>query len=74
MPARRFELNRDRDVSGISGTGVVADGVAFEDGTVVVHWRGLWPSTVLWPALDGLLAVNGHGGATRVVWLDPEPR
>ena len=29
---RRFSLNRDRDHSGVSGTGVVAYGVMFGDG------------------------------------------
>lgn len=69
----RFELHRDRDVSGVSGTGVIADGVYFPDGLTIVRWRGRWPSTVIWPSMEGLLAVNGHDGATRVVWLDKAP-
>lgn len=33
----RFELVRDVDVTGISGTGVVAEGVEFSDGTVALR-------------------------------------
>lgn len=33
---RRFELHREEDVSGVSGTGVVAEGVAFSDGRVLM--------------------------------------
>lgn len=67
---RLFRLERDLDVSGISGTGHVADGVLWPDGAVTVRWLGNRPSTVQWNSLDDLLAINGHGGATRVVWAD----
>lgn len=67
---RRFELHRDIDVSGISGTGVVAEGVEFGDGWVAVRWRGATPSTVIWASVDDAVAVHGHAGSTRLVWLD----
>jgi hypothetical protein len=83
---RRFELHRDVDISGVSGEGVVADGVQFEDALVIewpdgqslylpvgwcrVVWRGRFRSTVLWPSIDQVVAVHGHDGATRVEWLD----
>lgn len=67
---RRFQLDRDQDVSGVSGTGVVADGVLFEDGAVVVHWRSDEPSTVVWSSIEAVEHVHGHGGLTRIVWLD----
>ncbi len=70
---RRFQLDRDHDVSGVSGTGVVADGVEFEDGAVVVRWRGERPSTVVWPDVASVEAIHGHGGATRVRWVDLPP-
>jgi len=69
---RLFRLERDVDVSGISGTGHVADGVQWPDGTITVRWRGARPSTVHWDSLDDLIAINGHGGATRIVYPDPE--
>jgi hypothetical protein len=67
---RLFRLQRDRDVSGVSGTGHVADGVRWPDGTVTIRWRGDRPSTVHWDQLADAEAVHGHQGATRIVWAD----
>lgn len=72
MAGHLFELHRDRDISGISGTGVVADGVEFPDGTVVIRWRGDRGSTVVWDDIRDPEAIHGHGGATRIVWLDDD--
>lgn len=68
-----FTLHRDHDVSGVSGTGVVAEGCVFGDGIAIVRWRGRHASTVVWPSVESLLAVHGHGGHTRIVW-DHEER
>jgi len=67
---RRFQLVRHRDISGISGTGLVADGVRFADGQVVIRWRGLRKSTVIWDSLDDAMVIHGHNGSTYVKWLD----
>lgn len=69
---KRFELHRTTDVSGISGTGTVAEGVAFTDGTVVLRWKTEWPTSVVFHdrGIEAVQAVHGHGGATRIVWLD----
>jgi len=67
---RRFHLVRHRDPSGISGTGIVADGVQFRDGQVVVRWRGERSSTVIWPGIEDVQAIHGHGGATTIAWED----
>jgi hypothetical protein len=67
---RRFQLVRDRDVSGVSGVGVVAEGVEFTDGACVVRWHGEHRSTVVWGSVADALAIHGHGGATRVEWVD----
>lgn len=68
----RFLLQRDEDISGISGTGVVAEGVVFEDGTAVLRWRGKWPTSVVFHerGLEAVREVHGHGGATKIVVLD----
>lgn len=63
-----FHLQRDHDITGVSGTGTVADGVLWLDGTVTIRWRGPRPSTVNWQSLDDAMAIHGHGGATRIVW------
>lgn len=74
MTPRTFELVRYRDLSGVSGTGVVAEGCVFTDGSVALRWRGTNPATAVWPDLDSVLAVHGHEGATEVHWLEPEPQ
>jgi len=66
-----FELHRDADVSGVSGTGKVAEGAIFSDGEAVVHWLGAWPTTTPHPrGVASIKAVHGHGGATRIVLAD----
>ena len=35
---RRFVMHRRFDASGVSGTGLVLEGVLFSTGVVVVHW------------------------------------
>jgi hypothetical protein len=69
---RTFELVRYRDLSGVSGTGVVAEGCLFTDGSVALRWRGTNPATAVWPDIESVLAVHGHQGATEVQWLDGE--
>jgi hypothetical protein len=67
---RLFHLVRHADVSGVSGTGTVAEGVEWSDGAVALRWWGRWPATSAWEGgLDAVLAVHGHGGATVVRWL-----
>jgi hypothetical protein len=67
---RLFQLVRHTDVSGVRGTGTLADGVEWPDGAVILRWRGRWPVTSVWEGgLDALLAVHGQGGRTQVHWL-----
>ncbi|GAA1690154.1 hypothetical protein ACFTSF_40575 [Kribbella sp. NPDC056951] len=73
MRPRVFELVRYRDPSGVSGTGVVAEGCEFSDGSVALRWRGDNPATAVWPGLEAVLAVHGHQGATEVRWIDTQP-
>ncbi|MEV6412323.1 hypothetical protein [Kribbella sp. NPDC051718] len=73
MRPRTFELVRYRDLSGVSGTGVVAEGCVFTDGSVALRWRGTNPATAVWPDIESVLAVHGHQGATEVRWLESEP-
>ncbi|MEU1078184.1 hypothetical protein ABZ404_36965 [Streptomyces sp. NPDC005878] len=70
---RRFYFQRHEDVTGASGTGQVADGVLWPDGSADVRWRGPRPSAVHWDRFEDAVAIHGHGGATQIVWLDPEP-
>lgn len=69
---RRFRLNRHRDISTISGTGIVAEGIQFTDGKVAMRWMvGDHKSTVVHESITAVQAIHGHGGATEIQWLDP---
>ncbi|GAA1977202.1 hypothetical protein [Kitasatospora viridis] len=67
--AQPFVLRRHEDVTGISGTGVVADGVLFPTAggsKAVVRWRGERGSTVIWDHLRHVHEIHGHDGRTTV--------
>jgi hypothetical protein len=68
--SRRFELVRYEDVSGVSGTGTVADGIQFPDGQVVLSWRGKHHCISVWPNVGEVEAIHGHEGKTVVRWID----
>lgn len=67
-----FVLYRDADVTGVSGIGIVAEGVEFSDGTVALRWLSEWPTSVVFHdrGIESVQAVHGHDGRTRVLW-DP---
>ncbi len=67
---RRFNLQRNEDFSGISGTGRVAEGVQFSDGSCVMRWKSELSSTAIYGSADELETIHGHEGRTRIVWLD----
>ena len=64
--ARLFELTRIKDLTGISGTGVVAEGVEWADETASLRWLGPLTSVAHYDGIAEIIAIHGHGGATRV--------
>lgn len=66
---RLFELHRSVDESGVSGTGVVAEGACFSDGVCAMRWKTGTASTAVYDSPEDLIAIHGHGGATQMVWL-----
>ncbi|HEX7128285.1 MAG TPA: hypothetical protein VF406_21240 [Thermodesulfobacteriota bacterium] len=67
---RTFQMVRYEDTSGVSGVGVIAEGVVFTDGTVVLRWVTAHRSTGLYDSVESCLAVHGHFGRTRLVFED----
>ena len=67
---RRFLMVRQRDVSGVSGTGVVAEGVVFSQGMVVLHWLVEPCSVAVYMSVNDLITIHGHNGATDIQFLD----
>lgn len=76
---RTFHLERYEDETGISGTGVVAEGVEFSDGTTVLRWLEagtarpdvVRPTTVVHESVASVEALHGHGGKTQIVYPEP---
>lgn len=66
---RQFILVRHKDLTGTSGTGIVAEGVVFEDGQAVLKWLRKPYSLGVYPSLKNLLDVHGHEGNTQVRFL-----
>lgn len=67
---RRFVLIRTEDLTGVSGTGQVAEGVQFFDGKVVMRWKTDVNSTVFYDSIEDVIYIHGHNGATVVEWID----
>lgn len=75
MPAndpkpRRFLLDRHIDETGISGAGVVAEGVQFSNGQIVIHWISQMEAVNVYANAVVLEQLHGHGGNTTIRWLD----
>ena len=66
--ARTFRLIRTEDISGISGTGVVAEGCEWENGKVTVCWLGTYGTIEQADNLHQIEKLHGHGGRTYVEW------
>lgn len=64
----RFWLYRWKDATGISGTGIVAEGVVFLPGQAVLCWTK-HQTVGVYRDLDQVREIHGHGGDTEVVEL-----
>ena len=67
---RLFNMLRDFDITGNSGTGKVAEAVEFDDGTTIVKWSSTSnalgvSSLVVYSSLEDAITVHGHNGSTR---------
>lgn len=67
---RRFWLNRAQDMSGVSGTGLVACGTQLPTGRCVIEWFGEVRGLDIYDNIGEVVKVHGHEGATKVVWID----
>ena len=69
---RRFIFDRIEDVSGVSGIGIVADGVLFQNGFIVLSWRTNLLSLETWTSIDDMMKCHGHNGKTQIIWIENE--
>lgn len=69
---RRFYLNRIEDETGISGTGIVTEGVQFSDGSCAMRWIGSKTSLCFYKNIQDVIDIHGHQGKTVVQWVDSQ--
>jgi hypothetical protein len=67
---RTFKMHRMEDVSGTSGTGVVAEGAIFTNTKVILSWLTIHKSMAIYDSLAEMEAIHGHDGRTKIVWDD----
>lgn len=69
---KTYVLMRHKDLSGVSGIGVVAEATEFTDGTFVVHWSvpDRPSSTTVYKSKAEAEQVHGHDGTTHFVPLN----
>lgn len=72
MTGSTFTLHREEDPSGVSGTGVVAEGWESSSGDwVVLLWLSTTPTLGIYRDIREVELLHGHEGKTRIVWDTP---
>lgn len=73
---KRFYLSREKDASGVSGLGNVAEGCQFDNGWCALVWlTSASPEDEVhgfYHDISRVEEIHGHQGMTRVVWVDDE--
>ncbi len=67
---RRFVLFRLKDETGVSGTGIIAEGIQFSTGECVLGWISETPSINIYESIDEIKLIHGHQGKTEIRWID----
>ena len=65
---RVFELIRHEDETGISGIGVVAEGIEFSNGKCAIAWMTRFSSVAVYDSIRLVEAIHGHDGKTEISW------
>ncbi len=69
-----FQMRRTEDETGVSGVGIVAEGVEFDNGKVALTWLAnplgrAFPavtSVAIYDRMDDVILIHGHGGKTTI--------
>jgi hypothetical protein len=65
---RRFVLVKEGDEKPTPN--VVAEGAEFTDGTCVLRWRSILPSTSIYSHIKAVDAIHGDGGKVRIAFVE----
>jgi len=68
VPPKSFVLLRIEDATGVSGTGIIAEGVIFKKGKVVMSWLTNHSSIAIYDSLKELINIHGHHGKTKLIY------
>lgn len=70
---RRFRIEREEDINGKSGTGIVAEGVEFDNGWIAYSWLSPKATVTITASISLVEMLHSHGGDTsnaKIVWID----
>lgn len=65
---RIFWLKRIKDKTGVSGTGIVAEGIEFTNGKCAVHWKSEFSSVTIYDSISVVERIHGHSGDTKLIF------
>ncbi len=68
-----FHFYRSEDQSGVSGTGLVAEGVQLTNGWCVLRWISKHSSLCFYQSLEQVRAIHSHGGKTEILVHEVAP-
>lgn len=74
MKLQEFYLLRKKDVSGVSGTGLVARGVVFPSHRCVVEWLMPHETLTIFDNIAQIQLIHGHDGKTELILGSPSKK
>jgi len=66
-----FYLQRNKDISGVSGEGIIAIGAKFPSGVCIVEWLTFTTTITHFKNLEHVKEIHGHQGATEIIMGNP---
>jgi len=67
---KTFILYRTKDMTNVSGVGIVAQGTEYDNGKVTLAWSGRNATTASFDSLDAVRETHCHHGYTELIIID----
>ena len=64
---KKFWLRRLEDETGISGVGIVAEGIEFSNGKCAISWLTEVTSIGIYEIIKEVKKIHGHNGKTEII-------
>lgn len=65
---KSFVLNRKKDVSGLTGEGIICEGCILTNGKVILHWLNEISSIVIHESIENVIKIHCHNGQTEIIY------